>query len=223
MSERFRRHFPEVRQPSLIGTLRNVRTAKSYGTYGRRVLSTTALLMFVLNAGLGERVQAQDIGGRKPQVNLHDQSRHVLADSSSVRLYERSRDLIIPRIDFKNSTVRECIDFLRETSGKVDNLESDPINRGFNFVLKLTQEAFWKKPRVTFQAENLSLLDAMKEITRQTDLGYRLAPYAIEIGNANSFTAKLANRSFAVPPGVFPECQVHFGKGSELANYVRCD
>jgi hypothetical protein len=195
MSESFRSQYSEFGQSSRIGKLLDVRTAKSYGS---RVLAAAVLSMFVLNAGPGERVQARD------------------------RLSEKSRNLVISRVEFRDSTVRECIDFLRETSRKVENTSGFTLS-GVNFVLKLGQEELRKAPRVNFQAENLSLLDAVKEITRQANLDYRIARYAIEIGKANGFAAKFPTKSFLVPPIVFPEYQVHFSKGSELATYVRFD
>ena len=49
---------------------------------------------------------------------------------------EKLRRIIIPRIDFENTTVEEAIEFLRLRSGELDTLELDPARKGVNFVVR---------------------------------------------------------------------------------------
>ena len=49
---------------------------------------------------------------------------------------EKLRRIIIPRIDFEDTTVEEAIDFLRLRSAELDTLELDPARKGVNFVIR---------------------------------------------------------------------------------------
>ncbi len=51
--------------------------------------------------------------------------------------------IIIPKIEFRDATVREAVDFLKEKSRDLDTQEPDPTRRGVNIVLQLDSgEAF---------------------------------------------------------------------------------
>ena len=45
--------------------------------------------------------------------------------------------IIIPKIEFRDATVREAVDFLKEKSRELDTQEPDPTRRGVNIVLQL--------------------------------------------------------------------------------------
>ena len=45
--------------------------------------------------------------------------------------------IIIPRIEFREATVRDAIDFLKRRSIELDITETDPAKKGVNIVLKL--------------------------------------------------------------------------------------
>jgi len=45
--------------------------------------------------------------------------------------------IIIPKIEFKDATIREAVDFLKEKSRDLDTQEPDPTRRGVNIVLQL--------------------------------------------------------------------------------------
>ena len=45
--------------------------------------------------------------------------------------------IIIPKIEFRDATVREAVDFLKQKSHDLDTQEPDPARRGVNIVLKL--------------------------------------------------------------------------------------
>jgi len=45
--------------------------------------------------------------------------------------------IIIPKIEFRDATVREAVDFLKQKSHDLDTQETDPARRGVNIVLKM--------------------------------------------------------------------------------------
>ena len=49
-------------------------------------------------------------------------------------LVNKLNSIIIPRIDFEDTTVEEAIDFLRIRSSELDAMELDPAKKGIGFV-----------------------------------------------------------------------------------------
>ena len=54
---------------------------------------------------------------------------------------EKLKRIIIPRIDFEDTSVEEAIDFLRLRSAELDTLELDPARKGVNFVVRRPRAA----------------------------------------------------------------------------------
>jgi general secretion pathway protein D len=49
---------------------------------------------------------------------------------------EKLRRIVIPKLDFDDTTVEEAIDFLRLRAAELDTLELDPAKKGVNFVVR---------------------------------------------------------------------------------------
>ena len=54
---------------------------------------------------------------------------------------EKLKRIIIPRIDFEDTTVEEAIDFLRLRAAELDTTELDPARKGVNFVIRRPRAA----------------------------------------------------------------------------------
>ena len=144
----------------------------------RRPIATAAIgLIVLLIGGQAGGVRAQETEEQKQQASSHERSIRIHAKPSSARLCVKSRKLIIPHINFRNLTVRECTDFLRVTSREQDKGNYGSPNGGLTFVVFLNEEEVQRAPRVNFDAENVAFLDAVEEVVRQTDLDYRIASY----------------------------------------------
>ncbi len=52
-------------------------------------------------------------------------------------LLNRLTRIIVPQIQFRDATVREAVDFLKQKSVELDTTEPDPAKRGVNIVLKM--------------------------------------------------------------------------------------
>lgn len=60
------------------------------------------------------------------------------AEISRTDLISRKLErIVIPKLEFKEATIREAVDFLKEKSRQLDTTEPNPANRGVNIVLKL--------------------------------------------------------------------------------------
>ncbi len=57
--------------------------------------------------------------------------------AGTAKITAKLNRIIIPKLEFKDATIREAIDFLKKKSVDLDSLESDQARRGVNIVLKL--------------------------------------------------------------------------------------
>lgn len=61
--------------------------------------------------------------------------------SNTAAIQNKLNTIIIPKVEFKDATVREAIDFLKIKSRELDIREPDPTRRGVNIVLQLENPA----------------------------------------------------------------------------------
>jgi general secretion pathway protein D len=136
---------------------------------------------------------------------------------------EKLRRIVIPRIDFEDTTVEEAIDFLRLRAAELDTLELDPDRRGVNFVIR--------RPRSTalgggeldaaaaagesllgggsdpgalrineLRLRNVPLAVALKYICDATKLRYKVDDFAVTLVPQTETGDDLFTRTFRVPP-----------------------
>jgi beta-lactamase regulating signal transducer with metallopeptidase domain len=73
--------------------------------------------------------------------------------------------IIIPDIEFRDATVRECVDFLSQKSRELDTAGADPSRRGVNIVLKGDPGG-----RITLSLTKIPLIEAIKYIAQLSNL-----------------------------------------------------
>jgi len=139
---------------------------------------------------------------------------------------EKLRTIIIPRIDFDDTTVEEAIDFLRLRSAELDVTELDPAKKGVNFVIRRPRPAggasapadggldaaepadglpvFASDPgalRVKeLRLRNVPLAQALKYICDQTRLRYKVDDFAVTLVPQTEVGEEIFTRTFRVPP-----------------------
>jgi len=144
-------------------------------------------------------------------------------DSSGVMyITEKLRRIIIPRIDFEDTTVEEAIDFLRMRSAELDNLELDPARKGVNFVVRRPRVTVTATPDAGLDAgaaealptvadpgslrvrelrvRNVPLSVALKYICDQTKLRYKVDDFAVTLVPLAESAEDIFTRTFTVPP-----------------------
>ncbi len=132
------------------------------------------------------------------------------------------KSIIIPRIDFEDTTVEEAIDYLRLRASELDTTELDPAKRGVNFVIRRPRAAApgtgdagvlpagaelplaggdpgtlrVKELRI----RNVPLAVALKYICDQTKLRYKVDDFAVTLVPASESGQDIFTRTFRVPP-----------------------
>ncbi len=121
--------------------------------------------------------------------------------------------IIIPELQFRDATIREAIDFLKQRSADLDTAEPDLAQRGVNIVLKLDGSsggtgipglggagASMADRRVTLSLRNVPLREALRYITNLADLKYKIDPYAVSVVPQSEPTDILVTKEYRVPP-----------------------
>jgi general secretion pathway protein D len=133
---------------------------------------------------------------------------------------EKLRRIIIPRIDFQDTTVEEAVEYLRQKSVELDFLEPDPAKKGVNFVIRrpsapanlgldaaaggggLLGGGEIGGARIgSLNLTNVPLNVALKYITDLTRLRYKVDDHAVILVPGSDTNEDLLTRTFRVPPG----------------------
>ena len=115
---------------------------------------------------------------------------------STVQITKKLNGIIFPKIDFRDSTVREAIEFLVDKSKKLD----EPSHEGVNIVLKLGDGGSGapapgpipgmpaipgggdkSSVRITLNLNNVPMLEVIKYITNLANLKYKVEPSGVQI------------------------------------------
>jgi len=136
--------------------------------------------------------------------------------------------IIIPAINFKETTIREAVEQLKQISKKLDTTTDDPKQkRGVNIVLKLASApAAATAPavpdpaasatsataapganadtKVTLSLNNVPLIEALRYLTELAGLKYKVEPFAVSIVPNSENTDDLLTKEYRVPPGFIP-------------------
>jgi general secretion pathway protein D len=135
---------------------------------------------------------------------------------------EKLKRIVIPRIDFEDTTVEEAIDFLRLRAAELDTTELDPAKKGVNFVIRRPRPGAGvgeaasgdlggaELPTIAgdpgsmrvreLRLRNVPLAVALKYICDQTKLRYKVDDFAVTLVPLTETGEDIFTRNFRVPP-----------------------
>ncbi len=143
--------------------------------------------------------------------------------SGSALIMEKLRSIIIPVIDFEDTSVEEAVDFLRTRSRELDTTTTNPADKGINFVVRKPQPAAAAAAADAAGLEaaagglgltpdpgalrirelrltNVPVATALKYICDSTRLKYKVDDFAVTLVPATEDGEDIVTRSFQVPP-----------------------
>jgi general secretion pathway protein D len=141
---------------------------------------------------------------------------------NTVEIQNLLNNIIIPKIEFREATIREAVDFLKQKSKDLD-----PNKRGVNIVLKLEGTPGSSQPaattpetapgvpgtpasagatnpndaKITLSLTNIPLSEALRYITSLAGLKVKIDQYAVTIVPLSEITDTLITKEYKVPPG----------------------
>lgn len=122
-------------------------------------------------------VPKYDVGS----ATIIDQPRIDVRATESIQ--RKLDNIIIPGISFTDATIREALDFLKQSAAKLDVNEPDPTKKGVNIFLKLDPAtmAADSGPRITLELKDLPLVEALKYVVQAANLKMKVEPHAVAI------------------------------------------
>ncbi|HEY3900481.1 MAG TPA: von Willebrand factor type A domain-containing protein [Chthoniobacter sp.] len=128
-------------------------------------------------------------------------------------LKRKLETIIIPKIDFRDTTLREAIDWLKKKSVELD-ASSPAGSKGTNIVLKLPEVASGEGKdkeasnpadvRITTSLNNVPMIEALKYVTGLANLKFKVEPHAVSVVPLTEPTDVLVTGAWEVPPGLIP-------------------
>ena len=109
--------------------------------------------------------------------------------------------IIIPRIDFTDSSIVEAINFLRKRATDLDDTESDPARKGVNIVLKLPTDSPDLAYPITLSLQDVPLRAALDYVARAANLKTKVERHAVVVVPQSENTDVLITKEYKVPPG----------------------
>ena len=137
-----------------------------------------------------------------------------------VNIEFKLKNMIIPVVDFDDTTVEEAIDFLRQRATELDKWELDPVKKGINFVIRKPRIGGGGAPDAELDVEgglgaidpgsarvkelklrNVPLSSVLQYICEQARLRFKVDDFAVTllpIGSAEG--EDVLTRKWKVPP-----------------------
>jgi general secretion pathway protein D len=162
--------------------------------------------------------------------NNGTQSRSI-SGSGTEAISTKLNRIIIPKIEYRDTTIREAVDFLKQRSRELDTTTDDPkLKKGVNIVLKLASvtvpdaatppapapaadatapaagaaSAVTADTKITMSLSNVPLIEALKYLTDLAGLKFKVEPFAVSIVPISENTDELLTKEYRVPPGFIP-------------------
>lgn len=107
--------------------------------------------------------------------------------------------IIIPRIDFTDSSIKEALDFIKKRASDLD--EGDTDNKGINIVLKLPPDSPDAAYPITLSLSDVPLREALRYVTEAANLKIKIETHAVVVVPATENTDVLITKEYKVPPG----------------------
>jgi general secretion pathway protein D len=136
--------------------------------------------------------------------------------------------IVIPKLDFRDTTIRQAVDYLRQRSRALDTIEADDSKKGVNIFLKLpaggvagtdiqapaAPDALGAAPTaaapvtedttITLGLSNIPLYEALRYVASQAGLKIKIDPAAVSIVPLTDVTQDLITKEYKVLPTFIP-------------------
>lgn len=137
--------------------------------------------------------------------------------SDAATTTKKLKQIIVPRIDFSDTTVRVAVDFLHQRSLEQDTLETDPKRKGLEIVFsKSTAPDKIDSLRIRgLQIRNVPLGVALKYVCDQTKLHYIIEGSKVMLIPQAEYETEIHKRTLTVPPDFLMRLAAQSGGGAE--------
>lgn len=145
----------------------------------------------------------------------------VIDTRGTANIDRKLEEIRIPSINFREATVREALDFVKQRAAALDTGEPDPAKRGVNIVLKLDPQtqAAESGTRITLSLTDVPLGDALRFIAQAANLKLKIEPYAVAVVPLTEPTDVLITKEYRVQPGFISQIPASADTGGTTGGF----
>jgi len=180
---------------------------------------------------LWQVTKAWEMPVRKLQTGRSTEGSSIqISGSGAEAITAKLNRIIVPRIDLRDTTVREAVEYLRTLSVNLDSLETDPAKRGVNIFLKLPSgeagstgaadggalpsdgfadaapaaATVSADTRITLALNGVPLYEALRYLAQLAGLKIKVEDFAVAIVPLTDVNDDLLTKEYSVPPTFIP-------------------
>ena len=174
------------------------------------------------NESRGDMIRQVDKGWELP-VRKFDIGSTTIIDQPSIdtrgtsMINRKLDEIIIPRVEFHDATIREALDFIKARAAALDTTEQDPSHRGVNIVLEIGPDSPEANSRITLSLNDVPLRAAIDYVAKAANLKLKVEPYAVAVVPQSVPTDVLITKEYKVPPGFISALPASGGGASASA------
>ena len=137
-------------------------------------------------------------------------------------LQKKMESIVFPSIVFREASIQEVVEFLRNASREYDKTGGTGKGAGVNLVLNLGAADAAAVPKITYSVRQVSLSDALKLTVQVAGLKYRVQRDAVMIVPAD-YAGEMFPRAYSLTPtacAVFDRQSEHGKDNEKLKKYL---
>jgi general secretion pathway protein D len=113
---------------------------------------------------------------------------------------QRMKALRLSRVEFKEASVEEALEFLRMKAR-----DADPQKQGINIMLKLPEEEKAALPKISLSLADVPLSEALRYVAQLGNLMIQVEAHAAVVTSISYASTELITRTYNVPPNFLSE------------------
>jgi len=127
---------------------------------------------------------------------------------------EKLKNIILPTVEFRDTPLRDALEFLTQKSAEFDRTEPDPSKKGVNLIVQAAPAASgppaFDDPSsgsssiadtpITLKLSNVPLVEAIRYTTALAQLKYKVEPHAVVVVPLSTPDSDLYTNVYQVPP-----------------------
>ncbi len=136
-------------------------------------------------------------------------------------ILQKLKNIIIPVIDFEDTSLEEAVEYLRVRSIELDTWELNPDMKGINMVIRQPRgdgSDFGNARINELRLRNVPLAEALNYICESTRMRWSTDDFAVTIKPATETGEDLFTRTFTVPPDFIE--RISGGTGGKRISFV---
>lgn len=132
--------------------------------------STLIAALMLLGAAHAQQPQRRHAAG---PANKNAQA----VDPAQAALEKKLDAIVIPVLEFKDTSIEEAVDFLRTKSKELDKSTADEAKKGLNFMVRVPRG--FQVGRVTLNLKNVSLRKAIENVAEASGTQFKVDSFAV--------------------------------------------